>query len=141
MLSSDQNENYIEVIPCEDDNIEMNSQTTEAVDRASFSNKTQLHSGSESDEQTAYEVPVEMLSSGRNDTFHDVTPSRDDKYEKNTNDPRYQSLELSRQTLYQELYEKMAWKTNGIVVAEPTQNTLWILTFEVLTWGLLYMSF
>ena len=108
MLSSDQNKNYIEVIPCDEDNKEMNNQTTELVDQASFSNKTQLHSGSKSEEQAAYEVPVDMLSSGQNDTFDNDTPSKDDKYEKNTDYPRYQPLELNRQTIYQELYEKMA---------------------------------
>ena len=108
MPSSDQNENYTDVISYEDDNKEMNNQTTELVDQASFSNKTQLHSGKESDEQEAYEVPVDIPSSGQNDIFHNVPPSKDDKYEKNTGDPRYQPLELSRQTLYQELYEKMA---------------------------------
>lgn len=106
--SSGPNDNYIEVIPCDQGNKEMITQTTELVDQASFSNKTQLHPGSESEEQAAYEVPVDMPSSGQNDTFHNVPPSKDEKYEKNTGDPRYQPLELSRQTIYQELYEKMA---------------------------------
>ena len=121
---SGQNDNYIEVIPYEDQNVGISdtcSPCTEPVDDASYSNKTQLHnqpasSNETSDhnnqrpatgDQTAYEVPVDIFSSGQNDNYDDVIP-RDEHYEKSTDETHYQPLEFNRETLYQELYEKTA---------------------------------
>lgn len=99
MPSPGQNDNYIEVIPCEADNTEIpdiDSPSTEPVDVASYSNKTQLHdelassiqtshyrpAGSE--EQAAYEFPVDMLSSGQNENYIEVIRCEDDNIEMNS---------------------------------------------------------
>ena len=115
-----QNHNYDYVLPRQNKDIEkseISSTSTEPVYYASCNNnqlasskQTSGHNNQRpaSGDQAAYEVPVEISSSGQKDDYDDTIP-RDEHYEKNTNETHYQPLEFSRQTLYQELYEKVTY--------------------------------